>query len=280
MKIFITAPPETGKSTVIAGVIERLRCPKRGILAREIRDESGQRVGFTSLNEAGDTKDFMSRTNSPTAESICEFDVDVSAIDDFVVPELRDGLLLADTFLYIDEVGRAQAKSSSFLDVLRQIANSPCSFLGSIVYDDEPWSREFKNHPEVCVLEVTARNRNALPEILLAAFSTRADFARLSPAQQSLCYMWLCDFVREAQFDSARKLFTNAIGYVLGEKVTECVPGQKYEVKGKTSKHSITCDTRGSFGCDCDLSNGRGLFQNNPGPCSHVMAIKLHRLTD
>ena len=308
MKILLTAPPGVGKSTVIDRVVKKFPGTKTGIVAREILNEQGVRSGFTSVNQAGSSRQFMFATDKPTEKSIGGlFDVDVSAVDDFVVTELRRGLLgsepherskstaakpakpattpttapatpapslIGTSLIYIDEIGRAQARSERFLAVLREIFHSHCNILGSIVYDDEPWSLEFKRDSNVCVVEISKNNRDAMPDILLSAFAHQHEFSQLSLPQQNVVYSLLKKLVREEKFVSARKLFDNALGYVTGAKVTEPRPGE-FSVYGLTRDHKITRNSSGSFACDCDLANGVASFEGAPALCSHEMSINI-----
>ena len=279
MKILLTAPPATGKSTVIGKVVESFVGSKRGIVAREIKDESGQRLGFTAINEAGESRQFMFYTEHPNENSVGgQFDVDIQALDEFVVHELRAGLADRAGLLYVDEVGRAQAKSAAFLQVLRQIFADNCHVLASIVYEDEPWSLEFKRHPDVCILEVTPANRHALPDILLAAFAYSELLSALRPAQQAQVIAWLRELLAVNQVHSAKKLFANALGYLAGGKIQAGKTPGEYVVAGQTRDHRIVCDESGAYLCDCDLANGRGQFVGKAGICSHEMSIRLSRL--
>lgn len=282
MKILLTAPPATGKSTVIEKVVGAFKGTKRGIVAREIRDDHGERVGFTSVNESGDSQRFMFRTKTPNEDSIGGlFNVDLEAVDGFVVPELKEGMQTGCGLLYVDEIGRAQAKSALFLATLREIIASKSNVLASIVYEDEPWSLEFKRHPDVCILEVTPSNRDRLPEILERAFGQAALFAALSKSQKSQVLRWLKEFVQSENFVSATKIFSNALPYLHEKKIKLVASGNgrsEYAVRGQTNAHRLVLEG-GKFVCDCDLSRGTGIFAGNPGVCSHEMSARLMSMT-
>lgn len=49
MKILLTAPPKTGKSTLLKKLIDSYTNKKYGILAGEMRDENNNRVGFEAM---------------------------------------------------------------------------------------------------------------------------------------------------------------------------------------------------------------------------------------
>lgn len=279
MKLFLTAPPGVGKSTIIDTVVREYPGKTRGIVAREVLNAEGKRQGFTSYNAACESRQFMFLAE-PGKGAVGDFSVDVQAIDEFVVPELR-AALSEDGLVYADEIGRAQAKSAAFLAVLRDLVRSPKALLASIVYDDEPWSMEFKTNPHVCILEVNVQNRNALPAIVLAAFAHTSEFARLNKDQQTTTQKWLKKLVDEGHYVAARKLFDNALCYVTENKIApqgrSTAGGERFEVAGKTRAHVIERQADGSFICDCDLSNGRGDF-THAEPCSHQLSLLISRV--
>ncbi|HMX46466.1 MAG TPA: nucleoside-triphosphatase, partial [Candidatus Obscuribacter sp.] len=61
MKILLTASPGTGKSTIIDSVVQRFPGSKGGIVAREILNDSGERTGFTAVDQTGAARQFMYR---------------------------------------------------------------------------------------------------------------------------------------------------------------------------------------------------------------------------
>jgi len=176
MKILLVAPPGTGKSTILDKVFRALQGPKFGIIAHQILDHTGKHTGFTASNATGQSRQFMHLTDKATESTIGdEFDVDIEAIDQFIVPELQKGLAAAGsgTIVFIDEIGRAQARSPKFIEVLTELFDSQCDVLGSIACEDEDWSLIFKYHPTVSLLHVTEDNRDELPGILIEAASQR-----------------------------------------------------------------------------------------------------------
>jgi nucleoside-triphosphatase THEP1 len=279
LKILLTAPPATGKSTVITAVANKFEGNRYGIIAQEMLDETAKRIGFKSVDISGKSRQFMFRTETPTEESVGgEFDVDVRAIDEFVVPELQRGLN-GDGLIIVDEIGRAQAKSAMFLDVLREIFASDCNILASIVYEDEPWSLEFKSNENAVKIEVTLLNRTNLPQVLLTALSNSAAVRSLTRAQQRCLANLFTQFIANGEFIAAQKLFDNALFYVVEKQLKlksksngKCV----YEIKGKTHTHQIIHHlNEDKFQCDCELSNGSGTYSGNRQTCSHEATVRL-----
>lgn len=280
MKLLLTSPPGLGKSTIIDSIVESIDCHKFGIVAREVLDQDGLRSGFRAIDSKGNQRQFMSATKDGSGP-INGFAVDLEAIDAFVVPELEKALEQTETFVYIDEIGRAQARSKAFIDVVRRIFASSNPMLASIVFADEPFSLEFKNHPQAVSIEVNLKNRDRLPDVLRAALSNYSLYAGLSQARRLFVRQRFGSLIERDKLVSARKLFDNAIHYLVFDKVARSPANEnEYEVRGKTDVHKLTLgNSDEEFTCDCDLANGRGQFVGRREPCSHYFSAILKRLS-
>jgi nucleoside-triphosphatase THEP1 len=273
MKILVTAPPKTGKSTLICRVIEALQksgtkdC--RGVLSTEKLDCTGiTREGFTAVLSDGRSKEFMIKENHesvghPCPESkmvamIGTYQVKVDIIEEFVVPFLKkseeEGNNTEDGLIYIDEIGRAQAFSSEFLATVGDIfLHSTQCVLASIVFEDEAWSQSFKAYEFVWLVEVTEENRSFLPCILEAMYTHDHLFKQLSEDGQKLVKTIFFELLELKMFNAAKKLFSNAIKYILeGKIVVQGVKTQQesgaddgdcemrcFVVKGDTNTHEV-----------------------------------------
>jgi nucleoside-triphosphatase THEP1 len=280
MKILLTAPPGLGKSTVVDSVVRDYPGSKCGVVAREILDAEGKRVGFTSVNGAGLSKQFMYIANVIGSGSIAGlFDVDLNAIDTFVVSELRQGLQNPYALIYVDEIGRAQAQSVAFLSAVQELIQSDRNVIGTIVYDKEPWSLKFRQGPALSVIEVTLANRNALPGIILAAFESDQLFRALTDSQQRTALALLQQLLVLEQHEAARKLFNNAVPYVTQEKVrllSRRDTNSVWQVSGNTNRHMVVQKhDDDSFTCDCHLHNGTGPYLGQAQICSHQLSVLI-----
>ncbi len=276
MKILLTGKPEVGKSTILQKVKDGLEKDVFGIVVREIR-ENGERVGFESVNTKGDSKVF-SHSSLFKSKFVVEnkFFVDIEVIDSFVVPEIKRGLNNPDALIFIDEIGRMQAFSKKFLRAIDEILNSDSNILGTIVFDPEPWSLEFKKHPEVILVTVTEKNRNDLPDALLTIFKNTHLLKDFNKSQRRLVLNFTREYFAKEQLVQVKKLFNNALFYLDTKKVAQKSDNQ-YTVIGNTNDHVVKIKGSKYF-CDCDLFNGRGQFKKTQGECSHIQAVKLFRL--
>lgn len=284
MKILLTGSPGVGKSSIVEKVMDLV--PKcTGILAREYRKE-GDRVGFIAENRRGEAKQFMRKTDKQLKDSIGQpgnwYAVDVRVIDTFVVPELEQASRVDGAVLCIDEIGRAQMLSSAFNKLVKILLLNPQqSLLATIVYADDPHSPslEFKRYPNVCLLEVTRKNRDALPAILTVAFKQADLFKKLDSERQRKVFKLLKQFVENEYYISAEKMFTNALDYSVSNRLTlleEKNSISQYVVRGKTREHKVNYhrDTN-VMDCDCELSTGSGCYAGCAQMCSHQIAVLL-----
>ena len=262
MKILITAPPKTGKSTLIRHAIDALiksgvkYC--QGVLSAEKLDSAGTRVGFTAVLGDGRSEDFMIKeiygsngaNSSRNTKTLGPYQVQIKVIEEFVVPYLKKCCAESNTddcLIYIDEIGRAQAFSSEFLAAVDEIfLHSTQCVLASIVYEDESWSQSFKAYDSVWLVEVTEENRNFLPRILESMFSNDHLFKILSANRQKLVKSFFFELLNLTMFTAAKKLFSNVIKYILDEKIQEVLRSEGggrakrcFEVEGDTSRHGV-----------------------------------------
>jgi nucleoside-triphosphatase len=277
MKILLTAPPKTGKTTVIEKFVSLYPGKKIGIIAKEIRNE-GERVGFKNVNLAGVESAFMHVSEIQSDVTVGnKYKIDVAAIDNFVVPEITKDA--PGSVVIIDEIGRAQANSQLFLSAVEQLLSGTKQILATIVYDPEPWSLGFKENPEVLLIEVTTVNREALPAILMEAFLNAGAYEKLSSSQKIFVKEEFSSILNNGEFVRAKKLFKNAVPYVVGGKVKFIQSFNEldeYFVEGNTDIHkTVFHKTENHYSCDCDLFNGKGQFFGQPSACSHIDAVRI-----
>lgn len=273
MKILLTGKPGIGKSTILEKVKYDFGGNKFGVISKEIRKDN-KRVGFEAINQTGEKRTFAHITDISSDYVIGDkYFVDLKTIDNFVVPELEKGVNNPESLVFIDEIGRMQAFSETFLKTVGKVLNSSSNVLATIVFDPEPWSIEFKENKNVVLVRVSEDNRDPLPGLLGTIFDHSSNFHRLSKSQQKLVTNLTRNYFEEEKFVQISKLFKNAIAYVIEKRIKEVKPN-KFEVKGNTNTHKVQKQKNG-FKCDCDLFNGCGQYTNNHGECSHVQTVKL-----
>ncbi|HUW22222.1 MAG TPA: nucleoside-triphosphatase [Candidatus Bathyarchaeia archaeon] len=280
MKILLTGRPGIGKSTILQKFRGGFTGKIYGIVARELRDEDNNRVGFSAENSAKKEKVFAHKYKIKSEFIVGgKYHVDIKAIDDFVVPEIKRGIQDPDSVILIDEIGRMQSFSKLFMQAIRETLNSECNILATIVFDPEPWSIEFKKHPGAVLIEVDETNREILPELLLLIYRSISQINRLSLSQRDKFLQLTRQYFSQNQFIQIRKLFNNALFYVINKKIAlekETANEEIYRVIGKHDSHLVRLSlVNNNFYCDCDLFKGRKDYAGKVGECSHIQSVIL-----
>jgi nucleoside-triphosphatase len=285
-KVLLTGPPGIGKSTLLRSVIEKQTCSIGGVLCLENR-VNGRRLGFSAILPNGQTKMFMKKRNKDFTPAVKEkmvgsYVVDVKTINNFVVPELQRCLESLPGFTYIDEIGFAQAYSSVFFQKVRNLFMADCNILATIVKGDEMWSLDYKYSPRSWLIPVTVENRDELTAVIHALINNFYIFEQMTESQQDKTRQLFFELISSGKYVSAKKLFTNAIEYVVKSKIeyigVEDSGDIIYEVDGTTATHTLRRNlATGKFVCDCDLSNGSGSFSHlTEGQiCSHELSVLI-----
>jgi nucleoside-triphosphatase len=79
------------------------------------------------------------------------------------VQALETGLRQPGALLVIDELGKMEFLSPSFLAVVERAMGGPNPVLGTILYRPHPLADRFRRAPGVKLIQVTATNRGTLP---------------------------------------------------------------------------------------------------------------------
>lgn len=277
MKILLTGKPGIGKSTILEQVTKDFKGNKLGIISRELRNKEGKRVGFEAVNHLGKKKTFAHTTDISSDYIVGgKYYVDLSVINKFAVPEIKKGIDNPQALVFIDEIGRMQAFSRKFLDIVSEILNSDSNVLATIVLDPEPWSLQFKQNKNTVLIEISEKNRDQLPKLLSIIFDHSKDFHKLRENQQELIINLSKEYFKYEQYLQLSKLFNNAIPYLVQNRIKN-IDRNKFQVKGNTNTHLVT-KSKKDFLCDCDLFYGQGQYSSKPGQCSHIQAVRLFQL--
>lgn len=205
-----------------------------------------------------------------------KYHVAIDVLDEFIESTFPEVELsnASTTVFYIDEIGRAQIQSSRFKKFLSRIFTSEATILGTIVFDPEPWSIEYKNSKDIILIPVTMKNRNHLDKIIVALLNSCYDYERLSINQKDYICKTFLEFLDKQMFVQARKMFFNSVYYVANDLVNKNISqNDSFVVQGRTRKHIVL--TSEQYKCDCDLFNGLGKFAGANGVCSHIEAVKV-----
>ena len=160
--ILLTGRPGIGKTTVIMRLAESLQhLQVKGFYTEEIR-EAGRRKGFMAATFSGNSA-VLAHVTVKSRQRVGRYGVDVPAFEQLVLPELTRP---ADLIL-IDEIGKMECFSSSFVSTVRDLLNAPTPIIATIAVSGGGFIAEVKARSDVEILEVTAANRDTLPQRLV-----------------------------------------------------------------------------------------------------------------
>lgn len=274
MKILLTGLPGMGKTTVLKRFLELNRAPCRWVVSSEMRNEVGLRVGFSVTTSEGDSTVFAHKERIESEARIADYRVDLGVIDRVFTHALLQATHSVDAFLVFDEIGRMQMLSPAFKQVVDAVFASSASLLATIRHGDE-WTWPYISRPDVVVVEVNERIRDALPGLLVTMVRALPLVAQLTADQRALCLDMARSYMKEARITQVRKLFHNALKYVLDGRVQRMEA--EWHIRGDHDTRVVRVLPDGLYGyaCTCDLYQGQGEYVGAPGECSHIQAVKL-----
>ena len=165
--ILLTGIPGIGKTTVIEKVVSQLGGEDlvSGFYTSEIR-EGGSRLGF-KIKTIDGKEGTLSHIRIKAATRVGRYGVDVRKFEELVLPLLNGNLKLK-KLVVIDEIGKMECFSDKFKEAVMRALDSPIFVLGTIALKGGGFISEVKSRPDVTIIQVTEKNRDALPEQLVS----------------------------------------------------------------------------------------------------------------
>jgi nucleoside-triphosphatase len=162
LRILLTGPPGCGKTTVIRRTLGLLSRPAAGFYTEEVRSREGRgRLGFDVVALDG-RRGPLARVGRP-GPRVGKYAVDLASFEDVGVRALAAGLRDPHQLLVLDELGKMEFLSASFLTLLDRVFQSPNAVLGTVLYRRHPLGDRFRRARGVEVIQVTTQNRDDLP---------------------------------------------------------------------------------------------------------------------
>lgn len=163
--LLITGVPGVGKTTVLRKVAAGL--PDRrlaGFYTEEIRS-GGERRGFRMVCFDG-REGTMARTEFPGPHRVGKYGVDVAVIDALAASSLALKQH-ADVYL-VDEIGKMECLSEQFVAAMGRLLESGKPVVATVALHGEGLIDEVKRRPGIQLWQVTRKNRDRLPDDILA----------------------------------------------------------------------------------------------------------------
>ena len=171
-RILLTGPPGCGKTTVVGKVADLLRDGASGFYTEEIRDAKKQRIGFRVVTLDGKRGELAGKY-SDHGPRVGSYRVNVESFERVALPSLETG---EGRVLIIDEIGKMECFSETFVQRVRQIFQAGYPVLATIpLRGGSEFLEEVRRQKDVKTFIVTLENRGALPAKLAAMLSGAAE---------------------------------------------------------------------------------------------------------
>jgi nucleoside-triphosphatase len=151
MNILLSGPPASGKSTLIAKIVDFLKANNvkvGGIVTPEIRKDN-IRVGFKVVDLMTLNEVIFAGINLKSNYRVGKYFVDISLFESISIPALENAEKESD-IIVIDEIGRMELFSKKFKDAIKKIMNGTKPVL-AVVHRN--YLDEYKIYGEVYWLE-------------------------------------------------------------------------------------------------------------------------------
>jgi nucleoside-triphosphatase len=169
-RILLTGPPGCGKTTVVLRTLPLLSQEAAGFYTEEMRSRGGGgRLGFDVVTVDG-RRGPLARVDRP-GPRVGKYAVDLESFEAVGVRALETGLREPRTLLVVDELGKMEFLSARFVALLERASQGPNPLLGTVLYGPHPVADRFRRMPGVELIQVTGRNRDALPAELARRLS-------------------------------------------------------------------------------------------------------------
>lgn len=164
--IFLTGLPFVGKTTALLRVVQSLDHAV-GFITQAI-ECGGKRTGLTVITSHQRVFNVAS-VGFFSSMRHGKYFVDISALDRAVQEIIND--CKRSQYIYIDEVGTLFCQSPFFIDTMRSLFESH-TLIGVISKKGHPFITEIHRRPDCCFTEVTANNRDDVPNLILNKIKT------------------------------------------------------------------------------------------------------------
>ena len=167
MKVFITGRPHSGKSIVLEKTIELLKqkgLKVGGFITPEIV-EGGNRVGFSIKDVYSGEMGVLASVDFKIGPKLGKYTVAVEEFERVALKALDFAVEKCDV-IAVDEIGKMEFFSEKFKQKLTEILLIDKRFIAVL---HRNYVKQFKDYGEV--IEITAKNRNQLPEKIVKLIS-------------------------------------------------------------------------------------------------------------
>ena len=141
--------------------------PAQGFYTEEER-AGDRRIGFM-MNSLDGRKGYLAHQDIQSAYRIRRYGVSIQNIEEIAAVSIipRD-----ETLIILDEIGTMECYSSMFCDAVERALDSTNIVVGTITLGGNNFIQGIKERNDIEIIEITADNRNTLPERILDIIRT------------------------------------------------------------------------------------------------------------
>ncbi|MBN1798087.1 MAG: hypothetical protein JW822_05905 [Spirochaetales bacterium] len=174
--IFLTGAPSSGKTTIIKKLITLLPCPAAGFYTEEERI-AGRRAGFR-MNTLEGKHGYLAHQDITSEFHIRRYGVSIENIESLAVPAIypRD-----DTVIILDEIGKMECFSDKFRTATLAALDSKNIVIGTVTLGGGEFIESIKKRSDIEITEVTEKNRDKLPQMLLEKTQKLLKYIKAGP---------------------------------------------------------------------------------------------------
>jgi nucleoside-triphosphatase len=166
MKILLEGRPGSGKTTVVARLLDLLRArgvTLAGFVTHEVR-ERGRRVGF-ELETVDGRRAMLAHVDFDGPPRVGRYGVDLAAFERLALPTLEAPRL--GRVVVIDELGKMELASPPFREAVARIFDSDADVVATVHVFAHPFTDGLKRRADVERVRLMPSNRGELPDRLL-----------------------------------------------------------------------------------------------------------------
>ncbi|HET6748427.1 MAG TPA: nucleoside-triphosphatase [Actinomycetes bacterium] len=168
-RLLLEGRPGIGKTTVARRLLALLRdagIPLGGFVTDEIR-RGGHREGFAVQTVAGQ-RGVLAHVELPGPPRVGRYGVDLPAFERVALPAMAAPQPVGVVVVVVDELGRMELASAAFRDAMSDLLDREVAVVATVHVHRHPFTDALKRRPDLRVIPVTERSRDALPERLAA----------------------------------------------------------------------------------------------------------------